>query len=97
MKTPLISPVYADLRGLPPILVQVGSHEILLDDALTIARNAALADVPVTLTVWPGYAHVFQMFNSKLKGARKALDDGADFINSAMDKTLLSPKAGPAK
>jgi len=97
LKTPLISPVYADLRGLPPLLIQVGSHEILLDDALTIARNAALADVPVTLTVWPGYSHVFQMPYAKLEGARKALDDGAGFISAAIERTLLSPKADPAK
>jgi acetyl esterase/lipase len=45
----------------PPLLVQVGSHEVLLDDALAVTRTAALADVPVTLDVWPQMQHFFQL------------------------------------
>src|SRR5207245_11347159 len=54
-----ISPVFADLTGLPPLLIQVGSHEILLDDATRLAARAAAADVAVTLEVTPGVPHVF--------------------------------------
>ncbi|RZS90896.1 acetyl esterase/lipase [Motilibacter rhizosphaerae] len=57
---PLVSPLLADLRGLPPLLVQVGSAEILLDDATQLAARAAEADVPVQLEVYPGATHVFQ-------------------------------------
>ena len=87
---PFISPVNADLRGLPPLLIQVGSFETLLDDSLTIVRNAALADVPVRLSVWPGYYHDFQMFFSRLQGAEQALDEAADFLEQALDGTLLN-------
>lgn len=86
---PLISPAFANLRGLPPILIQVGSNEILLDDAQTLAANAARDDVPVTLTVWPGYFHVFQMFYARLEGGRRALLDGALFLREATAGTLL--------
>ena len=91
LKDPRISPAFADLRGLPPLLVHVGSFETLLDDALTIVRNAAIADVPVKFTVWPGYYHVFQMHSGRLEGARKALEDGAAFFRDTMDGTLLRP------
>jgi epsilon-lactone hydrolase len=50
---PHISPIFGDLSGLPPLLIQVGSHEILLSDALRLAERAALSDVPVTLEVTP--------------------------------------------
>lgn len=59
---PLISPLYADLRGLPPLLIQVGTAEILLDDARRCAEAARAAGVEVTLEVWDGMCHVFQMF-----------------------------------
>ncbi len=59
---PLISPIFGDLGGLPPLLIQVGSHEILLSDALRLAERAALSDVAVTLDVTPGVPHVFQGF-----------------------------------
>ena len=87
---PFISPVNADLRGLPPLLIQAGSFETLLDDSLTLVRNAALADVPVRLSVWPGYFHDFQMFFSDLQGAEQALDEAADFLERALDGTVLN-------
>lgn len=86
LQTPAISPAFADLHGISPLLIQVGTHEIVLDDALTIARNAALADIPMQLTVWPGYFHVFQMLYGKLKGGRKALNDGAAFFRKVMEQ-----------
>lgn len=93
-KTPRISPAFADLHGLPPLLVHVGSSEVLLDDSLTVVRNAAMADVPVALMVWPGYGHVFQMMYGKLEGGRRALRDGAAFFGEVMGKTWLRPHDG---
>jgi acetyl esterase/lipase len=58
----LISPVFADLSGLPPLIIQAGSHEVLLDDAVRLARQAATADVEVTLDITPGVPHVFQAY-----------------------------------
>ena len=57
---PLISPLYADFHGLPPLLVQVGTEEVLLDDSTRLAERARAAGVDVTLEVWKGMVHVFQ-------------------------------------
>jgi acetyl esterase/lipase len=70
----LISPVFADLSGLPPLIIQAGSHEVLLDDAVRLARQAATADVEVTLEVTPGVPHVFQAYHPILDEAAAALD-----------------------
>ena len=87
---PLLSPVFADLKDLSPLLIHVGSFETLLDDSLTIARNAALADVPVQLKAWPGNWHVFQFMHGELESGRKALQEGAEFFKAAIDKTLIN-------
>ncbi|MEV1019938.1 alpha/beta hydrolase [Streptomyces sp. NPDC050264] len=81
-RTPLASPLHADLRGLPPLLIQVGGREILLDDALRLAARAAHADVPVTLRTFPGAPHVFQGFAAIADEAAQALDQAAAFVNS---------------
>jgi epsilon-lactone hydrolase len=70
----LISPVFADLSGLPPLIIQAGTHEVLLDDAVRLARQAADADVEVTLDITPGVPHVFQAYHSILDEAAAALD-----------------------
>ena len=62
LTNPLISSLYADLTGLPPLLIQVGTDEILLDDSLRFAKNAEAAGVEVELSVWDGMFHVFHMF-----------------------------------
>jgi monoterpene epsilon-lactone hydrolase len=77
---PLVSPVFADLTGLPPLLIQVGSHEILLDDATRLAVRAAAVDVRVTLEVIPGVPHVFQAYAAMLDEAGAALDRAGAFI-----------------
>jgi monoterpene epsilon-lactone hydrolase len=77
---PAISPVLGDLSGLPPLLIQSGSHEILLDDAVRLASRAAADDVEVTLQVWPGVPHVFQAFSVMLDEAHEALDAVGRFI-----------------
>jgi epsilon-lactone hydrolase len=70
----LISPIFADLSGLPPLIIQAGTHEVLLDDALRLARQAATADVEVTLDITPGVPHVFQAYYPILDEAAAALD-----------------------
>lgn len=90
-KSPRISPAFADLHGLPPLLIQVGSCEVLLDDALVIARNAAMAHVPVDLSVWPGYWHVHQMTPGLFEGGQRALQDGAAFFKSVLGAARLRP------
>jgi monoterpene epsilon-lactone hydrolase len=76
----LISPVFADLSGLPPLLIQAGTHEVLLDDALRLARQAANADVEVTLEITPGVPHVFQAYHPILDEAAAALDRAKQFL-----------------
>jgi acetyl esterase/lipase len=80
--SPLASPVFADLSGLAPLLIQVGSHEILLDDAVRLAARAAEHDVPVELQVWPRVPHVFQGFAGLLDEADTALQAAAVFIRA---------------
>jgi monoterpene epsilon-lactone hydrolase len=79
-KDPLVSPIYADLTGLPPMLVQAGSHEALLDDATRLATRAAADDVAVTLDITPGVAHVFQAFAAVLDEGDEALSRAAAFL-----------------
>lgn len=78
--TVLASPILADLSGLPPLLIQAGSHEILLDDAVRLAARAAEQDVRVELQVWPEVPHVFQSFAAILDEADQALNAAAAFI-----------------
>ena len=88
---PLISPVFGDLSGLPPLLIQVGSHEILLSDAVRLAGRAAIDDVHVTLEVTPGVPHVFQGFAALLDEASAALDRASDFL-----KAQFAARSAPA-
>ncbi len=72
-RTPLASPLYADLRGLPPLFVQVGTTETLLDDSVRLAERARAADVDVELEQWDDMIHVFQMFAPMFPEADEAL------------------------
>ena len=81
---PLISPLFADLSGLPPLIIQAGTHEVLLDDALRLARRAATADVAVTLDVTPGVPHVFQAYHQILDEAVAALDRAGQFLSTQL-------------
>jgi acetyl esterase/lipase len=80
-KDPLVSPLHADLAGLPPILVQVGSAETLLDDAVRIAARLGAADVPVTLEVWPHMIHAWHLWSARLTAGRQATASAAAFID----------------
>jgi monoterpene epsilon-lactone hydrolase len=85
---PYISPLYADLRGLPPILIHVGDHETLLDDALRFGECARAAGVDVQTVVWPEMFHVFQIFVPLLPEARQAIAQIATFIRSHLETNL---------
>jgi monoterpene epsilon-lactone hydrolase len=78
----LISPIFADLSGLPPLIIQAGSHEVLLDDAVRLARATAAADVQVTLDITPGVPHVFQAYHSILDEATAALDRAGQLLSA---------------
>lgn len=78
----LVSPIFADLTGLPPLLIQAGSHEILLDDATRLAARAAAADVAVRLEVTPGVPHVFQGFAAMLDEGDTALTTAGQFLHA---------------
>ena len=76
-RAPLAAPIYADLRGLAPLLIQVGAAETLLDDAIRLARTAGAADVRVDLQIWPEMVHVWSQFHPELDAGRRALTEGA--------------------
>ena len=83
-RTPLASPLYADLAGLPPLLVQVGSAEILLDDAVRVAERARKAGVTVELRVWPDMIHVWHAFAQILPEGQQAVDEMAAFFEKRL-------------
>ena len=78
----LISPIFADLSGLPPLIIQAGTYEVLLDNAVRLARQAATADVQVTLDITPRVPHVFQTFYPILDEAAAALDRAGQLLSA---------------
>jgi acetyl esterase/lipase len=86
---PLISPIFADLTGLPPLLIQAGTNEVLLDDAVRLARQAAAADVEVTLEITPGVPHVFQAYYQILDESATALDSAGLFLSARLARAEL--------
>jgi acetyl esterase/lipase len=78
----LISPVFADLSGLPPLIIQAGTHEVLLDDAVRLAGQAVTAGVEVTLDITPGVPHVFQAYHPILDEAAAALDRAGRLLSA---------------
>jgi acetyl esterase/lipase len=85
-ENPFISPIFGDLSGLPPLLIQVGSHELLLSDAVRLAERAAEDDVAVILEVTPGVPHVFQGYAAFLDEGDVALNRAAEFLTSQFSK-----------
>lgn len=83
-KNPEVSPLYADLRGLPPTLIQVGSAETLLADATRFAAATGAADVPVTLEIWPHMIHAWPLWNAHLEAGRRALASAGSFIRQCL-------------
>ncbi|HEX3574413.1 MAG TPA: alpha/beta hydrolase [Rhodopila sp.] len=83
-RTPLVSPIRADLRGLPPMLVQVGSAETLLDDSIRLAGIAGAANVRITLEVWPDMIHAWHLFYQQVAAGRRALAAVGAFFRSTL-------------
>ena len=79
-KDPRVSPLYADLKGFPPVLIQVGSAETLLDDATRFAAVAGAADVRLNLEIWPQMIHAWPLWNARLEPGRRALASAGTFI-----------------
>lgn len=78
---PRVSPLYADLKGLPPLLIQVGDRETVLDDSVVFADKARAAGIDVNLEIWDGMIHVFQMFGAQLPEAHQAIASIAGFLD----------------
>jgi epsilon-lactone hydrolase len=89
----LISPIFADLSGLPPLIIQAGTHEVLLDDAVRLAGRAAAADVEVTLDITPGVPHVFQAYYPMLDEAAAALDRAGQLLSAHLAGAALRAAA----
>lgn len=83
-RNPLASPVFGDYKGIPPLLIQVGQHEMLRDDSIRVAKKAREDGAKVTLELWPGMFHVFQSHEPLLPEAREAFEHMADFMKSCM-------------
>jgi epsilon-lactone hydrolase len=77
---PLLSPIYADLHDFPPLLIEVGNDEVLLDDALLLAEHARAAQVQIELTVWEDMWHVFQNYAAVLPEGQQSLENMGRFI-----------------
>jgi epsilon-lactone hydrolase len=79
-RDPRVSPLYAELTGLPPTLIQIGDCETLLDDSTRFAAAAGAANVAVTLEIWPDMIHAWPMWNAHLEPGRRALANAGEFI-----------------
>jgi acetyl esterase/lipase len=87
-RNPLASPLYADLTGLPPLLIHVGADEVLRDDSTRLAERARAAGVRVELKVWPVVPHAWQLAPNKIPEARQSLRESAAFL-----RALAAPEA----
>ena len=102
-RTPLAAPLYADLKGLPPLLIQVGDAETLLDDSKRLEPARRRRACSVKLEVWPEMIHVWQLFASFLPEGQEAIEGISKFVvertsvifDSARDRTCrLAPPRG---
>ena len=89
----LVSPVFAELSGLPPLIIQAGTHEVLLDDAVRLTRQAATADVEVTLDITARVPHVFQAYHAILDEGAAALDRAGQFLSAQLAGAALRAAA----
>src|SRR6185436_15268721 len=81
-RSPLTAPLYADLAGLAPLLIQVGAAKTLLDDAVRLAQAAGAADVAVDLQIWPEMIHVWHVYHHDLAAGRRAIAAGGEFARA---------------
>ena len=80
-KSPLLSPIYADLKNLPPMLIQVGGYELFLDECIELAKKAAADEVKVTLTIYPEMSHDFALMFPELQDSLDTFKEIREFIN----------------
>jgi acetyl esterase/lipase len=95
-RNPLASPLYADLTGLPPLLIHVGADECLRDDSARLAEKARAAGVPVELKIWPVVPHAWQLAPQKIPEARQSLGEAAAFLQAQISAAKAS-KIGLAR
>src|SRR6266849_2798233 len=81
-RSPLAAPLYADLTGLAPVIIQVGAAETLLDDAIRLTKLAGAADVRVELQIWPEMVHVWPLFHPELKAGKRAIEAAGAFMRA---------------
>jgi epsilon-lactone hydrolase len=86
LRNPLVSPVYADFHGFPPLLIQVDDSEILLDDARMLADKARAHGVDVILKTWSGLCHVWQALGSAIPETQKAFEEIKQFLDMHLNK-----------
>jgi monoterpene epsilon-lactone hydrolase len=84
-RNPLASPLYADLSGLPPLLIHVGEAEVLLDDSVRLAERVLAAGSPATLSIWPVVPHDWQLV-PLIPEARQSLDQASEFLHCAIEQ-----------
>lgn len=84
-KHPLISPLYGDLHGLPPMLIQVGSRELLLDDAKALAEKARLSGVATYLEIWEEMIHAWALYSGKIPEGEQAIEKMGEFILAVLN------------
>jgi epsilon-lactone hydrolase len=85
-RDPLASPVFGDYRGVSPLLIQAGEHEMLRDDCIRVAKKARSDGLETTLEVWPGMFHVFQSHDPLLPEGREAFQRMAAFMRSVLPR-----------
>jgi acetyl esterase/lipase len=88
-KNPLVSPLYANLEGLPPLLIQVGTAEVLLDDSVRVAKCAKEAGVEVQLEIWQDMIHVFSAFAEWAPEGQQGIEQIGEFIQKHIQKEYL--------
>lgn len=89
-KSPMAAPIYADLTGLPPLLIQVGTAETLYDDSTRLEARAREAGVEVVLESWEDMIHVWHRYGAKLPEAMQALESIGKFVNERIGSTIAS-------
>ena len=93
VRHPLVSPIYADLSGLPPLLIQVGTWETLLDDATRLTERAQAAGVDVTLEQWDEMIHVWHAFAAMTPEAQQAIDRVGEYVRGKIGSTVPAGQA----
>ena len=96
-RDPLVSPLYADLEGLPPLLIHVGENETLRDDSTELASRARAAAVGVDIKLWPAVPHVWQLFYQFVPEGRQSLAEAAGFLQAACDQARPSALRSSSK